>query len=306
MIESVFFIPLAQGDLSRVANTVNSIRTFCRDYRIYLLLDGPSADSLNPALLGDDVIVLQNPVPTRRHWGKIWAMQCRAMVAALDIPELSARAIFVKIDADAIVVRAGLVERAQRIFDTRPAAGQLGQGFSSILGGRLNNPGWANYYQKMMGWRGALRFVRHGAAHGRVAQAWGAFARFRRLLNLAASHGYAWGEFAIGGSYIVRRAVVEYMARPDVLDDSPFLWLPDTGEDGVMTPYVYAAGYSLMDDGSDGGIFGVEGKQIRMHPQLLRQRGHYIIHPTKYGYEDAEVRWDEDQLVQSLCMEGQA
>jgi hypothetical protein len=300
MIESVFFIPLANGDLSRVANTVKSIRAHCMNYRIYLLLDGPDASSLDPLLLGPDLVVRQNRVPTRRHWGKIWAMQCQAMVSALDIPELSDRAIFVKIDADAIVVREGLVERAQQIFDTRPAAGQLGQSFSNILGGRLKNPGWANFFQKMMGWRGVLRFVRHGGEQGGMAHALQAFRRFRRLITQASANGYALGEFAIGGSYIVRRSVVEYMARPEVLNESPFLWLPDTGEDGVMTPYVYAAGYSLMDDGSDGGIFGVEGKQIRMNPQLLRQRGHYIIHPTKYGYDDGETKLNEDQLVQSL------
>lgn len=300
MIEAIFFIPLARGDLARVGNTVTSIRLFGENARIYLLLDGASSADLDPALLGGDVIVMENPVPTRRHWGQIWAMQCRAMVAALSAPDVSPQAIFVKIDADAILVRPGLVERAQRIFATRPAAGQLGQGFSNILGGRLANAGWGNFYRKMTGWRGLLRFVRQGLARRDLAGALGAHRRFRQLMALATSHGYTAGEFAIGGSYILRRAVVEHLARPGVLADSPFLWLPDTGEDGVMTPYVYAAGYSLMDDGSDGGIFAVEGKAIRMDPGLLKARGHYIVHPTKYGHEQGGVHMDEDQLVQSL------
>lgn len=300
MIEAIFFIPLAKGDLARVGNTVTSIRLFCENARMYLLLDGAAAADLNPALLGDDVIVVENPQPTRRHWGKIWAMQCRAMVAALAAPDVSERAIFVKIDADAILVRPGLVERAQRIFATRPSAGQLGQGFSNILGGRLGNAGWGNFYRKMTGWRGLVRFVRQGLARRDLAGAWGAYQRFRQLMALATAHGYTAGEFAIGGSYILRRGVVEHLAHPGVLADSPFLWLPDTGEDGVMTPYVYAAGYSLMDDVSDGGIFAVEGKAIRMDPGLLKARGHYIVHPTKYGHEQGGVHMDEDQLVQSL------
>lgn len=300
MIEVVFFIPLAKGDLSRVANTVGSIRMFCDNPRIYLLLDGASPAMLDPGLLGSDVVVLENPVPTQRHWGKIWAMQCRAMVEALAAPDVSKHAIFVKIDADAILVRRGLADRAQRIFATRPAAGQLGQGFTNILGGRLTNAGWGNFYRKMLGWRGLLRFVRQGLARRDLSGALGAYQRFRELMALAASHGYTAGEFAIGGSYILRRAVVEYLARADVLSESPFLWLPDTGEDGVMTPYVYAAGYSLMDDGSDGGIFAVEGKAIRIDPTLLKARGHYIVHPTKYGHEQGGVHMDEAQLVQSL------
>jgi hypothetical protein len=300
MIESIFFIPLAKGDISRVANTLKSIRMFCTNYQIYLLLDGPQAESLDARLLGDDVVVIENSVPTMRHWGKIWVMQCGAMVSALKIPNLSDRAIFIKIDADAIVVRAGLVERAQRIFESRPAAGQLGQGFSNILGGRLSNAGWANFYRKMEGWRGLLQFVRRGVVSASFFDSIRAHARFRFLMKLATSNGYTAGEFAIGGSYILRRSVVEFLARPGVLTGSPFLWLPDTGEDGVMTPYVYAAGYSLMDDVSDGGIFAVEGKSIRLNPKILKARGHYIIHPTKYGYEDGNMNLSEGELVQSL------
>lgn len=300
MIEAVFFIPLAKGDISRVGNTVTSIRLFSENIRIYLLLDGASPAEIDSNLLGPDVVVLENAEPSQRHWGKIWSMQCRAMVDALTASDVSEQAIFVKIDADAILIRPGLVERAQRIFASRPAAGQLGQCFSSILGGRLANAGWGNFYRKMMGWRGLLRFLRQGAVRRDLVGALAAHIRFRQLMTLATSHGYTAGEFAIGGSYILRRAVVEHLARPGLLADSPFLWLPDTGEDGVMTPYVYAAGYSLMDDGSDGGIFAVEGKAIRIDPSLLKARGHYIVHPTKYGHEQGGVRMDEDQLVKSL------
>lgn len=300
MIEAIFFIPLAKGDVFRVCNTVTSIRRFCENVRIYLLLDGASPGALNPSLLGPDVVVVENAEPSQRHWGKIWSMQCQAMVDALAASDVSEQAIFVKIDADAILIRPGLVERAQRIFATRPAAGQLGQCFSNILGGRLANAGWGNFYRKMMGWRGLVRFLRRGAATRALLGALDAHRRFRQLMTAAISHGYTAGEFAIGGSYILRRAVVEHLARPGLLVNSPFLWLPDTGEDGVMTPYVYAAGYSLMDDGSDGGIFAIEGKAIRMDPNLLKLRGHYIVHPTKYGHEKGDIRMDEDQLVKSL------
>lgn len=300
MIEAVFFIPLAKGDISRVANTVTSIRLFSKSARIYLLLDGPSRADLNPNLLGPDVVVVENAEPTQRHWGKIWSMQCRAMVSALAASDVSEQAIFVKIDADAILIRPGLGERAQRIFASRPAAGQLGQCFSNILGGRLGNAGWGNFYRKMMGWRGLLRFVRQGAARRNLAGALGSYRRFRHLVTLATANGYTPGEFAIGGSYILRRAVVEHLAQPGLLADSPFLWLPDTGEDGVMTPYVYAAGYSLMDDSSDGGIFAIEGKAFRIDPSVLKARGHYIVHPTKYGHKQGGVHMDEDQLVKSL------
>lgn len=301
MIEALFFIPVCTADTERVLWTVESIRKYCPGSRMYLLLDGPQVAQIDARIYGNDMVIRENQSPTGRHWGKIWQMQCQAMVDTLDDPLISKSAIFVKIDADALVLRTGLVERAQAIFRHRPSVGQLGQCFTNILGGRLHNAGWANYYRKMHGWRGLLRFLRSGSSSrlGTI-EAVRAYWRFRTLLNQARANGYVDGEFAIGGAYILRREVVKALAAPGRLEHSPFLFLHDTGEDGVMTPYVYAAGYSAMDDVSDGGLFAIEGKAIRMDPFLLKNRGHYIIHPTKYGHKGDSYNFSESELVQKL------
>lgn len=301
MIQALFFIPVGPKDTQRAAATVRSIRQFCADYKIFLLLDGPRAESLPPEINGADVSIQENPHPSLGHWGKIWQMQCLAMVRALADSDVAAQAIFVKIDADALVVRAGLVERAQALFRSRPRAGQIGQCFCNILGARLPNRGWANFYQKMYGWRGLYRFtqssLRQGAGLTRGRQT---YQRFRALLDQAHGHGYVDGEFAIGGSYLLRREVVAALATPGLLEDTPFLHLASTGEDGVMTVYVYASGYAAMDDIADGGIFAVEGKAFRIDPLVLKERGHYILHPTKYGHELGEGFISEEQLVELL------
>lgn len=298
-ITAVFIVPVGPKDVERAAWTVRSIRNHCPDRHIRLLLDGPVAADLSAELSGDDIMISEARTPSRGHWGKIWLRQCEAMVDALALPGLTTDAVFVKIDADALVVRAGLAERARDIFATRPFAGQLGQCFSNVLGKRQGNRGWANFYRKMMGWRGLLRITQGVVREGEPwYRGFGAHRRFRELVTTARKKGYTDGEFAIGGSYLLRREVVEKLAP--LLADCPFRYLPTTGEDGVMTPYVYATGFSAFDDISDGGLFAVEGRAFRVDPFVLRARGHYILHPTKYGLDTHGHQLTEAALVERL------
>lgn len=300
---AIFIVPVGPKDLTRVAWTVRSIRRYCTEFHIFLLLDGSRACDLSEDLAGADLSVCEMAVPSGGHWGKIWLMQCRAMVDALRFPGLTEDAVFIKIDADAVVVRPGLIERARGIFSTRPGAGQIGQCFSNVLGGRLANAGWANFFRKMKGWRGLLRLVQGAVNEGEGWQVGiAAYREFRRLLACARKCGYTDGEFAIGGSYILRRAVVERLAP--LLPNSPFRFLSATGEDGVMTPYVYATGYAAFDDISDGGIYAVEGKAFRIDPFVLRARGHYILHPTKYGHAAHGYQLSEAELVEKIMAPG--
>lgn len=298
-ISAVFVIPLGPRDLARVGWTIQSIRRHCKNFHIMLLLDGPRTSDLPEGISGVDLSIREATPPSLGHWGKIWLMQCRAMVDALTLHGLDDDAVFIKIDADALIVRHGLIERAQRIFATRPAAGQIGQCFSSVLGGRLANAGWANFFRKMSGWRGLVRLVQGALAEGEgFFSGVAAHREFRALLARAGKFGYTDGEFAIGGSYILRRAVVERLEP--LLPSSPFRFLSATGEDGVMTPYVYATGHAAFDDVSDGGIYAVEGKEFRVDPFVLLERGHYILHPTKYGHAANGYQLSEAELVERI------
>lgn len=307
MIEALFFLPVGPADVQRAAWTVKSIRAHCRDYRIHLLLDGPDAAALPDDLKRADVRIHVETPPTRGHWGRIWLMQCRAMCAAAKDPAVSPRAIFIKIDADALVVRDGLTERAQALFATRPKAGQIGQCFSNIRGERFDNFGWTNYMRKMLGWRGLRNFLR-GSIEAKAGLGSGlrGYRDFRALLLRAIDNSYCLGDFAIGGSYVLRRDVIEALDSSGLLDNSPFLLMPKLGEDVVMTPHVYALGYAAIDDVADDGLFGVEGKAFRIDPFMLKARGHYIIHPTKYGHQGDGHTLDEAGLVAALLADAPA
>lgn len=300
-IQCIFFVPVAVADIERVAWTIASIRKFCKNYKIYLLLDGPRIFDLNEIILGADVVLKENLTPTKKHWGKIWHMQCQAMVDACISEKTSEDAIFVKIDADALLVRPGFIDRARDIFKTRPNAGQLGQCHTNVLGGRLGNPGWANFFKTIIGWRGFIRLIKTSLKEERkFIDAFRAFKTLRKIITCARNNGYVDGEFAIGGCYILRKSFVQKLYESKLINSSPFLWLPEAGEDGVMTPHVYALGYSAIDDCADGGIFAVEGKEFRIDPFTLKKRGHYVIHPVKYGYHQNGQSFTESALTEKL------
>jgi hypothetical protein len=301
MIEAVFFLPVAAKDVNRAAYAVRSIRKYCEQYRIYLLLDGCDPSALAPELSGQDIRILCANLPSGGNWGKIWLLQIRGMVEANREPDVSADAIFVRIDADALIIRKGLTERAKRIFLTRPAAGQIGQTFSNVRGARFANAGWSNYITKIMGWRGLLQFIRAAHREGEGLKAGlQAFLDFRAIVKGAVANSYVYGEICLGCCNAMRRELIAAMSARISIDKSPFRFLPILGDDIVMTLHTYWLGYAPMDDSSDDGLCGIEVKGFRVNPFVLKNRGHYVLHPLKYGYHAEGHDLNEDELVSAL------
>jgi len=134
-----------------------------------------------------------------------------------------------------------------------------------------------------------------------------AFFDVRALMKRAkATGGYRPGEYALGGAFILRKEVIKTLESEKFLRPTPFRFLIyEQCEDVIMTPYVYAVGYSAMDDVSDGGIFGIEGKEFRVDPFVLKARGHYIVHPTKYGHQAHGRMLNEAELIAALNKHGE-
>jgi hypothetical protein len=301
MIDTLFFLPVANKDVDRAVHTVRSIRKYCDNYRIYLLLDGPDPAVLAAELGGEDIRLRPTDPPSKGHWGKIWLAQIGAMTEANREPDIAENAIFVKIDADALIIRKGFTERAQRIFATRPVAGQIGQTFSNIRGARFNNAGWQNYLRKLAGWRGMREFIR-GAMQEKEGLRAGldAFRAFIAIMKGAQANGYVFGDICLGGCNIARRELVGAIARKVRPDRSPFRFLSRLGEDSIMTLHAYWLGFAPVDDSSDGGLFGVEGAKFRVDPFVLKDRGHYVIHSLKYGHRADGRELSESELVTAL------
>jgi hypothetical protein len=301
MITSCFIVPIAQADLERVAWTIQSIRKHCHDYRIFLLLDMDRGSHKNQTIARDDIEIIYPARPSNRHWGRILQMQNRAMLHALQRSDISPDCVFVKMDADALLIRDGFVERAQMIFSKNQKCGQIGQVFVNISGAPLLNRGWFNYFNRRMTFLGHIKafglFLRHcGNPVGAVK----ATLMLRTMLIKALRNGWHPGTFAIGGAYILRLDAVKEMHKNGWLTESPFCFWPNPGEDVMLTPHLYACGYDAIDDVGPNGLFAVCGKEPWIHPFELAKRGHYLIHPIKYGVTKSQPELSERQLAETL------
>jgi len=300
-IQACFFIPVCASDKQRVLWTIESIRKFCNNYIIYVLVDGIKPDFEDLFDESEDLTVIFIDKPTNRHWGLIWRMQNNGMRHALMRNDLDEECIFVKIDADAVIVREKYIETAQQFFRNNPRAGQAGQVFTNIVGLPLKNKGWKSYFENRFKPLGLFKlWVKYLQEGFGPLKAYQLTIQFKHIFVVAEKNGYTNGCFAIGGSYMLRKAVVEVMEKNDLLLNSPLCFIPDVGEDVLMTPHVYYAGYEAHDSIGENGLFAVYGEELLVHPMQLKKEGNYIIHPLKYGYTREEPKLSELDCINLL------
>lgn len=304
MVSSCFFIPLCASDVCRVKWTIRSIKKHCSDYRIFVIPDGfdISKEDLDPE--EDCLEVLPARTASKGDWGKIWQNMNDGMLHAMHRSDLSDDCIFVRMDADAMIVRDGLAERAQRLFSENPKCGQLGQCYHNIAWHEFGNAGWRNYFHNRITPTGLLKaLLLFCQATRSPILAVRYTLRLRKLLLAAFLNGYPAGKFCQGGAYILRRETVSRMAEEGWLIDSPMRLLPAKprlADDLRMAPHIYSVGYEMCDDVREGGIFAICAEEPYIHPIELCQRGHYIIHSTKYGTMLYPPYMSEEELAHYL------
>lgn len=304
MKKLVFILPIAQGDIQRAVNTINSINLFCADHVILCSLDGrfsaPEVEKL------DNTRVFHSPITSKGNWGAIWHNQFHALLEYKASGECAENCIFVKIDSDAIVVREGLFERASKIMATRNRIGLMGQINNDVNGQALSNNGWKNYYSKMVGWRGYRDFVLHAkSVDGNTLSFKEKVKRYRYFKSLV-KRAPSPEKYAIGGCYIVSSAFLSALHDSKLLEQNPFLSQPNYGEDAITGLVVQALGFNVIDDVLDEGIFAVGGiynkyeEVFRCDPREIKKRNHIVIHPVKFGYKDSNTELSENELVKEL------
>jgi hypothetical protein len=99
---------------------------------------------------------------------------------------------------------------------------------------------------------------------------------------------------------MLRREAVEKMRDQGLLTRSPYRFFPNLEEDVIITPLMYSTGYTACDDVDEGGMFAICGKEPWIHPFELCKRGHYIVHPVKYGVTKLEPKLSEAELAEWL------
>lgn len=301
MNKLIFILPVCEADLVRVHYTVDSIKRHCDDYKIVIVADGVRDPSSLPK--GSNIKMNVPKAPTHGHWGKIWLNQMNAMSEAASKEDINGQTLYVKIDADAVVVKPGFYERLTSLIETRPNTGVIGQISYGSTGNYLSNKGHENYFKKSLGWRGLRDFVFSDFSPSLKEN----LKRFKAWLNfkkLIKANDFP-ERFPIGGCYVLTHSAVSFYTANRKAMESTIEYTPNLGED-VITGLIFGSKFNLLDDTMNNGSFAVGGiydrtnKRFRANPLTIAKRGHHIIHPTKYGYFDQETTVDELELVNKL------
>lgn len=301
MNKLIFILPVCEADLVRVNYTVESIKRHCDNYTIIIVADGIKEHSSLPT--GANIKIYASPNPTFGHWGKIWLNQMNAMAEILSNENVNDQTLYVKIDADAVVVKPGFYERLISLIETRPNTGVIGQVSYGSTGNYLSNKGHKNYFTKSLGWRGLRNFVFNDFSPSleenlKRIKAWLNFKKFIKANKFPE-------RFPIGGCYVLTHDAVSFYADNQETIESIFRYTPSLGED-VITGLIFGSQYNLLDDTMNNGSFAVGGMYdktnecFRANPLTIAARGHHIIHPTKFGYFDDKIKLNELELVTKL------
>lgn len=301
MIECVVIVPVAADDASRLLLCLESIKENLTHYFVVVLLDGISINSIDMEKISiENIKFIQLEKRSYKNWSIILENFSEGLRFGLSLDDLCPDAIFLKIDADAVIVREGLSGRVKNIFRTRPAAGLIGQCYSNVLGQRLHNHGWINFFKKVQGISGFRHFLTSRDVRWCLQRRVKSFLFLKKIIKTACNNGYNLGEFPIGGSYILSRTAAQRLISVDILSRSPFFVFGGVGEDVCIGLFVYCVGFSLVDESMDGGIFAIEGKELRVSPHDLKARGNFIVHPIKYGYKKNDIEMNEYDLFNFL------
>jgi glycosyltransferase involved in cell wall biosynthesis len=267
-VDAVIVIPFADGELPMVLDTLQSIDRFVGEPHHVIAVDDCSRDRLDERLRGmrGDITVLRNE---RKHGGRsgLYVTMANACKHALD--RFSFR-VFMKMDADALMVGPGLMTQAIRCFEDHPQAGILGSYRVRADGERRS---WLKWKLGFWYETNPLRAL------------WGRKPLWRDPIRLARRRAYDVGENVLGGAYLIRRECLEAMRRNNLLDYEYEAILSESrmGEDVIFSLMVKAAGYDLHDFGSPEHSMALALTHVPLPKEEILRQGKTVIHSVKRG-----------------------
>jgi hypothetical protein len=259
-VQSTFSIavvmPVGPGsaEADRAADTIASIRAWEPQVRWIVLID----DGAEARDLGE--ITLQHPL--RDTTAGLFDRIAAATLAGFGwVARETDADMVMKIDADALVI----APFANRLAD---ATADHGVGLVGSYDRDCN--GEPRSFRPWI-----FRIWTAGVRNRRV----------RQLIREARSHGYVWGEHALGCAVAVPRRTLDRLP----LDDPRLFVGTGLGDDPVLGLLVRAAGRRLT---GDGGVFAVGWRGLPDTPERLAERGYSIIHSVKNdkAISETEIR----------------
>lgn len=267
------------GPADDIFDTVASILHYCGRSRVILVIDDrgllASGEATRLRALSPDIMIIPAVSAPPGSFGGLWIKLCAANLWLLDRYEPG---LILRMDADALMIGAGIEALAERALAENPEVGLLGAyrlGPDDSL--RDFSPP-AREIRRVVGIRGLLQPRRRSLV--------------RSYWRLASENGYQDGEHVLGGAYIQKYEALTAIRRRGWLDEASQLGPSMIGEDHMMSMLTIAAGYRVADFGSRRHPMALTWRGLPAHPSELLASGKLVTHSVRYWGDltEAEIR----------------
>jgi hypothetical protein len=260
-------VVIPAGPADDTPDTLASVLHYLEDPAIVVVVDdtgGKRPDIAALRALGPPVVVLPAPRTRSGKHGGLWVKLAAGIRYAVEHAEFDA---LLRLDADALLIGRGIEKVAAERFAEDPEVGMLGSY-------RIGPDGHERDFSpaaRILRTESGLRGRRHP--------------RLRRLLRLLLTDadplGYAPGEHALGGAYLLRGETVRALHERGLLD-LPALAFSGAGEDHLFGLLTYVAGYRIGDFGGPHDPMALRWKGLPCSPQRLLSEGRLVTHSVRY------------------------
>jgi hypothetical protein len=259
-------VVIPAGPRDDILDTLASVVHYADPSRVIVVIDDtgtPAATSARVRGLSADIAVIAAPPRAPGADGGLWVKLAAGYTWVLD--RFRPRVIL-RMDADALMLGAGIEAAAERAFARDPGTGMLGSY-------RIGPDGEPRDFSP------AARILRaeeglHGLIRPRCRS------RVRHYARLARRNGYIPGEHALGAAYLH-----SYQAARDLHQAGwfrePRLASASLGEDHLMALLTIAAGYRIGDFGGPADPLALKWRGLPAHPSELLAAGKLITHSVR-------------------------
>ena len=270
-------LPVGPKDAEAALDTLASALYYLDDSAIIVVVDdsGRHAEfAAQVRALSPEIVVLPAPPRAPGGLGGLWVKIASGYQWLLERYETD---IVLRLDSDALIIGAGLEERATAEFAENPGVGLL-VSYRTDPNGQARDWSWA---ARRLNIETGIRGLRH-------PRRW---RRLREFTALAGQHGYVDGEHVLGGGYIHSREAADDIHRKGWFSQ-PCFGTSKLGEDHLMALMTVAAGYRIADFSRPEDPMAVKWKGLPSHPDELLANKKLVTHSVRSweALREAEIR----------------
>jgi hypothetical protein len=259
-------LPVGPKDAEAAFDTLASALYYLNKSLVIVAVDdtGSRTDfAKHAAKMSPNIVVRPTPPHAPGADGGLWVKLASGYQWLLERYEPE---MILRLDADALIIGAGIEERAEQEFAKDRKTGLLGS-YRIAPDGTLRDWSWAA--RRVRGEAG-IRGLRHPIRK----------ARLRDFIALARKNAYVDGEHALGGSYIHSFEAANAIYAKGWFRETSFA-TSKLGEDHIMGLVTVAAGFHIADFGRPEDPMALEWKHLPDHPDKLLANGKLITHSVR-------------------------